>query len=156
MWNVVGNPVEPDWLVFEPVRVLYRFDGPRIFTLNDKAGNLFLAYLCGEEPDLMRFLVVPFSKEQETRLTTGQIDLRDVLTGGKAWLVDVDYQWTPSGMWQIEMNNLPLHCLPDHGVMLWQHLYPAGEPAAKATGESKTPAGPLPRKAPHIDVQQVK
>lgn len=54
-WLVNGKPESNTWLDLEPVRVLYEFDGPRIFTCRDSAGNLFLAYQCGEEDQVMRF-----------------------------------------------------------------------------------------------------
>lgn len=31
-----------------PLQVLYEFDGPRIFSLSSREGNLLLAYLCDE------------------------------------------------------------------------------------------------------------
>ena len=62
MWHVNGKPISGAWLNLEPVRVLYDFDGPRIFTCKDVNGTLFLAYQCGEDRETMRFLIVPFQR----------------------------------------------------------------------------------------------
>ena len=38
MWQVSGNPIEPGlFKPFEPVEILYDFDGPRTFTNVDPA-----------------------------------------------------------------------------------------------------------------------
>ena len=48
MWSIPGKSVSPgQFQPFEPVDVLYEFDGPRIFTLWDSEGELNLALLVG-------------------------------------------------------------------------------------------------------------
>jgi hypothetical protein len=124
MWQFDGHSVNPAWLDLDPVRVLYEFDGPRIFTCKDVDGSLFLAYQCGEERDLMRFLVVPFSSGRERELTEGQINLRDALANPTAWIFDLNFQWQTLRAWQVDVNSLPSNVLPKPGVMLWRHLRP--------------------------------
>jgi hypothetical protein len=124
MWKVAGTPVATDWLDLEPVRILYAFDGPRIFTCKDNAGNLFLAYQCDEDGEALRFLVVPFSEDLERKLTGGEIDVRDALSGPSVWLFDLGNRWQVLRSWKVETRDLPGDTLPAHGVMLWAHVPP--------------------------------
>ena len=49
MWNIAGKSVASErFEPFEPVEVLYEFDGPRVFTLRDSEGELNLAYWSGQ------------------------------------------------------------------------------------------------------------
>jgi hypothetical protein len=111
-----------DWLDPAPVQVLYEFDGPRIYTCRDGNGNLFLAYQCGEERGLLRFLMAPFSDSQEWELTNGHTDLRNALTQARGWVFDLDYHWRPLRCWKVDVGNLPTRILPAPGVMLYRHL----------------------------------
>jgi hypothetical protein len=122
MWQVSGIQIDPNWLRLDPIRVLYEFDGPRIFTCRDTPGNLYLAYLCNEDDVALRFLVVPFSAELERELTSGAINVRDALTQHRAWLFDVDHDWQVSIAWEVDIDDIPPGVLPQPGVMLWRHL----------------------------------
>lgn len=122
MWYVNGNSVSGTWLNIEPVRVLYDFDGPRIFICKSVTQELFLAFQCGEENRIMRFLIVPFSEDLERRLTAGEINLRDALTRPLAWVFDVNYGWEVVGVWKVEIDDLPANVIPKAGIMLWPHL----------------------------------
>ena len=123
MWKVVGDK-SPEFVIVKPVEVLYEFDGPRIFTCRDHAGASYLAYQCGEEKNLMRFLIVPFDDGAERRLTNGEDSLRDALMSERAWIFDVDFKWNIVGSWCISVDDLPEKCIPRPGVMLWSHLRP--------------------------------
>jgi hypothetical protein len=139
MWDVPGQQLaNPDWLDLEPVRVLYEYDGPRIFTCQDKAGKLLLAYLCSEDRTRRRFLLVPFDADLEQQLTAGQIDLRDALTRSPAWIVDVANDWQPLALWLVEVESLPANVLPRPGVMLWASLRPVLNGTAPAIYKSLT------------------
>ena len=60
MWNHDGKPIDPSrFKPFDPVEVLYEFDGPRIFTIRDADGELDLAYWSDEEQGVARYVVVP-------------------------------------------------------------------------------------------------
>ena len=122
MWIVNGKKVTPNWLVLEPVVLLYDFDGPKIFTCKDSAGNTYLAYQCGEDLNFMRFLVVPFDEDSLRRLIVGEDNVRDSLTSDVAWIFDVDFQWSPVVAWCINVDSLPDGCIPRAGVMIWPHL----------------------------------
>jgi hypothetical protein len=124
MWNVPGTTVNPDWLDLEPVRVLYNFDFPRIYICKDTPGNLYLAYVCGEEPEELRYLVVRADDDLETKLIRGQINLHDALTPARAWIFDLRNSWVPIRAWQVDPDSLPSEVLPRPGVMLYSHLQP--------------------------------
>jgi hypothetical protein len=138
MWQAQGMPLSVPWLDLSPITVLYEFDGPRIFTCRDRTRGLFLAYQCGEDNGVMRYLVVPFSDEWERKLTTGQENLHDALMRPRAWLFDLDYTWTVIAGWQIEVENLPENCVPAPGVMLWPHLRSRITPVAARACASET------------------
>lgn|SRR5262245_5802872 len=124
MWNVKGRPVPLDWLSLEPVTVLYEFDGPRIFTCADDPGNRYLAYQCGEENRIMRFLVVPFGDDHLRRLTEGEDNLHDALTKPRAWVFDIGFDWSRKAAWEVQIEDIPRDSIPRPGVMLWPHLKP--------------------------------
>jgi hypothetical protein len=126
MWDVPGQQLTiPDGFDLELVRVLYEYDGPRIFTCKDTAGKLLLAYLCSEDRTSQRFLLVPFDSGMEQQLTSGQISLRDALTRPAARIVDVGNDGRPVAIWRVEVEKLPGGVLPQPGVMLWANLQPA-------------------------------
>src|SRR5262245_28550919 len=100
MWAVDGTPTAADWLDFEPVKVLYDFDGPKIFTCKARSRDLFLAFQCDEEGEVTRFLVVPFSEDLERRLTEGKMNVRDALTRLPSWVFDLGGDWKPLRCWK--------------------------------------------------------
>ena len=124
MWPVIGVQLDTSWLDMQPIRILYEFDGPRAFTCQDNGDNLYLSYQVDEDERALRFLVVPFSKELERRLTTGMIDVWNALFQEEAWLFDLDNQWQPSRAWKVNFEDLPQNAIPKPGVMLWSHLQP--------------------------------
>src|SRR5438128_291687 len=127
MWQVRGK-AEQIGLSLEPDRVLYEYDGPRVFTCKDSLDNMYLAYLCDEDTSLMRFLVVSFSARLLDDLTSGKINMRDALSRPRAWLVDVDNDWRITRSWRVDIEAVPDDVLPRPGVMLWRHLTPVINP----------------------------
>jgi hypothetical protein len=122
MWPVSGVHYPKDWFDLRPIRVLYDFEFPRIFTCEDKADDYHLAYFCGEDATGLRFLVVPFSPASENQLTRGDIDLYDALAKNRAWVIDVDNHWNQKHVLRVDFNSLPADVLPRPGVMLYAHL----------------------------------
>jgi hypothetical protein len=144
MWQAIGTPVDGQWLNLEPTRVLYEFDGPRIFICNDLSGvSEFLAFQCGEEQGRMRFLVVPSSEVLEHKLTSGEMNLHDALMRPKAWLFDLDFGWNLIGAWSVQVENLPQQCMPQPGVMLWSHLTPRAKKMAARFSATETNLAPV-------------
>src|SRR5262245_12983338 len=127
MWQVEGTP-DRIRTTLEPDRLLYEYDGPRIFTSKDSADNLYLAYFCDEDERTTRFLVVTFSERLLDALTAGSMNVRDALTRPQSWLVDLDNDWQLTGSWRIDVDTLPTGVIPEPGVMLWRHLTPVINP----------------------------
>lgn len=143
MWTITGKPTSGAWLDPRPMRVLYEFDGPRMFVCSDRQGTPYLAYQCGEDESAMRFLIVPSGDALEHALARGEIDVRSALMRGSAWLFDLDYQWAVLHTWQVDTADLPEDCIPKAGVMLWPHLAPLPTPANGAVGSpAPTPTAP--------------
>jgi len=144
MWRVTGTQINGSWLNVEPLRMLYEFDGPKIFVCSDVPGvNEYLAFQCGQGQGVMRFLVVPFSEDLEYKLTTGGINLHDTLMRPRAWVFDLDYAWNTVGAWDVQVENLPRNCLPKPGVMLWSHLTPRVKEIGKRSCATETILSPV-------------
>lgn len=125
LWDVQGTPIPENWLDFQPVRVLYDYDGPKIFTCRDITDQLCLAVQCSADRDTMRHIVVPFSESLEWQLTRGDINVRDVLLARpRMWVFDLNNQWIPVRCWRVRPDDLPPRVLPKPGVMLWPDLQP--------------------------------
>lgn len=114
--------ISTEWLRFVPVRTLYEFDGPRIFTCQDVNGQPLLAYQCDEDTTGLQFLVVHFSDELVSRLVKGLLGVRDALKRSPMWLLEVSNEWTPTRCWDVEFDELPTRLLPKSGTLLWSHL----------------------------------
>jgi hypothetical protein len=106
-----------------PVEVLYEFDGPRIFSLSSRSGDLLLAYLCDEAPDRLNFLLAPSSTGSIERLRTGQLGVRDALDQAWIWVVSCDRQWRIIGAKISSFDALPESALPKEGTpLLPEHI----------------------------------
>ena len=134
MWQVTGRMTAFDWIDLTPVNVLYEFDGPRIFTCRDNAGELLLAYQCGGDGPLSRFVLVPFTPELERRLVDGEITVREALDQPRTWLIDLNADWEISSAWQVRMEDIPSSCLPRPGAMLLPSLQQIREDVVTETG----------------------
>ena len=92
MWSIPGKPVSPArFQPFEPVDVLYEFDGPRIFTLWDSEGELNLAYWSDEDDAICRYVVVPTTGKIVAALRQGGISVYDALNQPRCWLCDLTH-----------------------------------------------------------------
>lgn len=119
MWSVPGKPVDPAlFRPFQPLHVLYEFEGPRTFTLADQNQELYLAHWCDEDTERVRYLVVPFSDEFVERLERGKLTLRDALDQPRLWVLDVDHTGAPQSAWRTSLAALPADILPKPGTAL--------------------------------------
>jgi hypothetical protein len=125
MWSIAGKPVnqrlfEP----FEPVDVLYEFDGPRIFTVKDADGELNLAYWSDENGTICRYVVVPTTARILEDLRRGSLSVLDALNQPRCWLCDVTHQNELSACQRVEFDDIPRDSLPAIGTMLLPALEP--------------------------------
>ena len=125
MGPVKGNDVDVRrFALMKPSRVMYDFDGPRTFTFLDAEAELNLALWFDESPQLVRYLVVPFTEELVARLETRQISVRDALAQPRLWVVDVDNSGNPVAAVRTSLAELPQEELPAPGTMLLSSLEP--------------------------------
>lgn len=125
MWNIAGKPVELSrFQPFEPLEVLYEFDGPRIFTLNDSEGELNLAYWSDEDQQVCRYVVVPTTTKILSALRKGSLSVFDALNQPRCWLCDVTHQGVLSACQRVEFEVVPRDSLPAIGTMLLPTLEP--------------------------------
>src|SRR5690606_14846085 len=93
MWAIPGDPIPLErFTSFEPVEVLYEFDGPRIFALRDKDGALNLAYWSDENEQFCRYVVVPTTGRILDALKQGRVSVYDALNQPWCWLCDVTHR----------------------------------------------------------------
>jgi len=122
-WDVDGVTCGPEYFGdFEPRKVLYEFDGPRIFTTANGAGDDFLVYICDEDDEHTRYLVVPTSDAIVKALCSGLITVLDALNQPRTWLVDRAHNGRIERARKIASGQMPDGTLPLHGTLLWPLL----------------------------------
>src|SRR5262249_16885037 len=125
MWRVAGRSVDTGlFMPFEPLEVLYDFDGPRTFTHRDREGELYLAHWVDEDEQVTRFIVVPFTPTFVERLKNGDLTLREALDQPRAWILDKAHTGEVRAAWRIQLADLPENVLPHPGTMLLPTLEP--------------------------------
>lgn len=125
MWEITGKTVDiRRFQPFEPSEVLYEFDGPRIFTLNDAEGELNLAYWSDQDQLICRYVVVPTTKKLLDALLKGSISVFDALNQPRCWLCDVNHQGELSACQRVDFEAVPRDSLPAIGTMLLPTLEP--------------------------------
>lgn len=126
MWNVNGTKVDvARFEPFEPIDVLYDFDGPRIFMLKDSEGELNLAYWSDEDGQGCRYVVVPTTAQIIDSLRAGRMSVFDALNQPRCWLCDVSRQGDLSGCQRVSFEAVPRDALPAIGAMLLPALAPS-------------------------------
>ena len=101
-----------------PLEILYEFDGPRIFSLSSRDGNLLLAYLCDQAEGGLNFLLAPSSSRSIERLKSGQISVREAINQAWIWIISCDQQWKILGAKSSSFDELPDAVLPREGTPL--------------------------------------
>ncbi len=125
MWNIAGKSVASErFEPFEPVEVLYEFDGPRVFTLRDSEGELNLAYWSDNDERFCRYIVVPTTAKILEALRTGSLSVYDALDQPRCWLCNVTHQGEVAGCQRVEFETIPRDSLPAAGTMLLPTLQP--------------------------------
>ena len=125
MWNIPGKPIPIElFQPFEPVDVLYEFDGPRIFTLRDTDGELNLAYWSDENDKACRYVVAPTTDKILAALKQGNISVFDALNQPRCWLCDLSHQGSLTECQRVEFEAIPRDSLPAIGTMLLPSLEP--------------------------------
>lgn len=123
MWDVKGTPLSVKFENWAPDRVLYDFDGPRIFTVRHELGD-FLAYACDEDDQITRYLLAPTHDDTVAALEKGTCTLREALAQPWLWVVDVGFDDVPRQVWRSTLEAIPETRLPRPWAMLWSHLEP--------------------------------
>ena len=124
MWSVPGRQLEVSrFEPFEPVTVLYEFDGPRTFTVVDQDGELYLAHWCDDDEHRSRYLVVPTDSHLLKRLQGGHLTVLEALRQPRLWVVEVSSEGVEA-TWRTDLRDLPEDVLPARGTMLLPSLEP--------------------------------
>lgn len=125
MWNIPGKTVDIGrFQPFEPLQVLYEFDGPRIFTLMDVDEELNLAYWSDQDEHVSRYVVVPTTTTILAALNKGSISVFDALNQPRCWLCDVTHGGELSACQRVDFAAVPRDSLPAVDAMLLPTLEP--------------------------------
>lgn len=121
----------------EPLEVLYKLDSPMIFSIRQE-GRLLLAYMCGEAPQLSRFVVVPTSQQILNSIKDGGRSVREALEQPWCWCVDAGHDGAVHECWVTSLDDIPSSVLPALGVMLDPSLSPVFSVRVEGRSLSKT------------------
>jgi hypothetical protein len=125
MWNVERKEIDSGrFKPFDPVEVLYEFDGPRIFTILDNDGELNLVYWSDEDEKNTRYIVVPTSVKILDELRKGVLSVFDALNQPRCCVCDVALDGRLTGCSLVDFQAIPRDALPAQGTMLWPSLEP--------------------------------
>ena len=138
MWHIAGKPTPIErFQPFEPVEVLYEFDGPRIFTLRDDDDELNLVYWSDEVDKACRYVVVPTTAKIVAALKAGNISVFDALNQPRCWLCDSNHEGALTGCQRVEFEAIPRDSLPATGTLLLPNLEPLPTSSAEmAAGQT--------------------
>lgn len=125
MWHVVGTSITSPFQALTPERILYEFDGPRIFTVRHELGE-FLAYLSAEDvtEKTSRYLLVPTDDAIVAALEKGTRTVYEALAQPWVWILDIGFDGQTKQAWRTITSAIPADCLPKQHVMLWPELEP--------------------------------
>ena len=125
MWDARGKPGDTERIMpFEPVEILYEFDGPRIFTIRDFDDELNLVDWSDEDDQTTRYVVGPTSPRILDDLRQGVLSVFDALNQPRSWLCDVTLERSPSRCLLVDFEAIPRDAFPAQSTMLWPTLEP--------------------------------
>lgn len=125
MWEIAGQPAALErFKPFEVTEILYEFDGPRIFTLEDADGELCLAYWSDSDKRYSRYVVVPTALKIVKGLRSGRISVFDALDQSRCWLCDITHNGDLASCIRVNFDDVPRDALPVHSTMLLPSLEP--------------------------------
>lgn len=109
--------------LLKPDRVLYDFDGPRIYTVKSDLG-LLLVYVVKDEKEFQIALLAPTAQEVVDALADGIITVREALQRDWAWLAELSFDGNLRRSISVQLP-IPDELLPRSGIMLYRSLQPA-------------------------------
>ena len=123
MWQISGSPLSNDYLgPFSPDRILYEFDGPKIFTVLDREHDLCLACWSAADEQFNRFIVVPTSVTIIKALEGGELPVAQALDQPRCWLWDISHDEQILQCLKVAFQDIPADCRPTPGTMLRPEL----------------------------------
>lgn len=124
-WEVSGKPCSVDFFgAFEPLEVLYDFDGPRLFTVQNRYDDALLVYQCDEDETASRFIVAPCDAGLLDAVLAGRCSVRDALAQPWTWVVDQAHGQGVRSAWRVHLDSIPQGVLPGGSVMLLPSMDP--------------------------------
>ncbi|MBL8797610.1 MAG: VWA domain-containing protein [Planctomycetia bacterium] len=150
MWQPQGDKLNnPDRLgSLQPVIMLSDVEGQHIFTCMDSNDDLQLAFQCGQEGPVRRYIVVPFADQLVAQLQAGTLGLREALTQTRTWLADVGADGQVQSAWKTDLAKLPANVVPPPGTLLPPPVLEEEIPMAMPVDEPVAAAPPPPAPRP--------
>lgn len=112
--EITMEPIQCDWLSFEPVEIITYCDGLQVFTSFVK-DRQFLILWCDSTKKISRYLVAEWNSEMRKKLRTKEVDLSDIFRKSATWIFDLDERSKPVRCWKINDINSVSEYLPDPG-----------------------------------------
>lgn len=118
MWNVSNKSMKfANGGIVKPVKVLYQFDGPLLFTaLMGGCCMLFFNYDTVGDNDL--FIATHSDARMINALESGVMAVREALGIGDCIVVELDTSGRIHNYWQTRINHLDQELMPEFGVCL--------------------------------------
>ncbi|MHC2017161.1 hypothetical protein [Methylobacterium sp. CM6247] len=134
MWSIdAPYEVSPQNFAIEPAHVLYKYEGPTIFTARlGFTDSLFLKVDEFLNSDL--FLVVKTNAKMIEMLQHGKLSVRGAMASDSYWIIEADRYLVPLRYWECTAAELPEDFLPDRGFALFAHLGKAPDTMEQAEG----------------------
>jgi hypothetical protein len=125
MWEISGKPTDSSWFPsFDPTEVLYEFDGPRVFTIQDADDELNLVYWSDALDTTCRYIIAPTTATIISALRSGNLSVLDALNQPRCWICDTSPEGSIVNCWRLDFEQIPRDCLPALGTMLFPELEP--------------------------------
>jgi len=163
MWQPQGDKLaSADRLgTLQPVTVLC--ENPKLFTCTDNNDDLQLAFQCGEEAGVKRYVIVPIDDGTVEQVKSGALGVREALKQARTFLADVDAGGKVTAAWKTDLAKIPDTALPKPGTKASAltaaalapapAAKPAAAPAAPAPAAGAKPAGP--KRSGRINIERM-
>jgi hypothetical protein len=123
MWELKGQSIgKPMFVSLEPIDTLYEFELPRIFTIRDVEGELYLACWSDESTVATRYVMATTTPCIINDLREGRISVWDALNQPRTWICDTDLGGEVTSVYRVAFDSIPVDALPVPTALLLPNM----------------------------------
>lgn len=123
MWELRGQPIgKPMFLSLDPIDTLYDFDSPRIFTVRDVEGELYLACWSDASADATRYVMAATTPHIIDDLRQGRTTVWNGLNQPRTLICDTDLGGEVTSVYPIAFDTIPADALPAPYALLLPNM----------------------------------